>query len=142
MDDICSFNWQPIDALPLFSATIEVISEETEQQYKYIAYLQEKTYQLENKLITKIINFYQSQLNKILFYEAQLQRWINNCDKSKKKHQSILKLINKIGEAKRFSHSIIQIASEIQAMNRQQVCPSSNKKIFFDFINGKIQEKN
>lgn len=144
MDGNSIFNWQSVDALPLFSATIEVMLEETEQQYHYIQYLKNGTYQIEKELVTRIITFYQTQLDKVMYYDEQLQRWLSGVNK-----KSNGKLLDDISELKgivevikRLSHSIITLANEVDVEEGDNATELTvNKKVFLDFVDGKFEEK-
>lgn len=144
MDDNCIFNWQSVDALPLFSATLEVMLEETEQQHHYIQYLKNGTYQIEKGLIKRIVTFYQTQLDKVMYYDEQLQRWLSEASK-----RSNNKLLNDISELKKIvevikklSHSIITLAKESDVDEGDNATVLTvNRKMFLDFVDGKFEEK-
>jgi hypothetical protein len=146
MDDNYSFSWQSVDALPLFSATIEVMLEETEKQHHYILYLKNGTYQIEKELINRIINFYKKQLDKVMYYEEQLRRWLINITSSsnlnEKTLSNISELARKTETIKKISHSIIEISKESHGIDEcNNDALTVNKKMFLDFIDGKFEEK-
>jgi len=138
-----AFSWQPIEAFPLFSATIQVMLEETEQQHNYILWLKKKGHQIEKELIKRIVSFYQTQLGNGMYYEEQLQRWASsNNDVSTKMLGPIFDLLDKLGAVKKTSHSIIEIANELQTSSDPlNTGIAVNTKVLFDFIDGELKEK-
>jgi hypothetical protein len=110
-----AFSWQPLEAFPLFSATIQVMLEETEQQHNYILWLKNKGHQIEKELIKRIVSFYQAQLGNAMYYEEQLQRWASsNSGASTKMLGPIFDLVDKLGTVKKTSYSFIETANELQ----------------------------
>ena len=143
MDDNCVITWHSVDALILFSATIDVMLEETKQQLHYMRHLKNGIYQVEKCLITRIIGFYQSQLNKVMYYDEQLQRWLR--DASQNFDGELLNDISKLKQTveivKQLSQSIIEHARESQVEESSNVILTTNKKMFLDFVDGKFEEK-
>jgi len=145
MENTLLLDWRSIDALPLFSATIKVMLEETEQQYHYILYLKKGIYRVEKELIIRMITFYQMQLGKVMYCDELLQRWLNDASrKTTKKLFDISELIKMIATIKKLSYSVINLAKETEIVEGSDIDTmlTVNKQIFLDFIDGKFEEKN
>lgn len=136
------FSWQSIDALPLFASSIEVTLEETEQQHHFILCLNNGGYQIEEILISRIIRFYKEQLDKVMYYEAQLEKWLYDSAGSTVEKSSILGLSKKINDIKLLNYSIINLATKLDTNKNTNKILTADKNILIDFIEKKLQDKN
>jgi len=109
------YNWLGLEALPLFSASIEIMESETKQQHVYTLHLERDQYIIDNNFVIRIICYYQTQLNKTMFYYAQLRRWNDNLnDDNEANKNTITGLLEKVENIQKLSQSIIKIANVLQ----------------------------
>jgi hypothetical protein len=113
MNNGCIYDWKPIESILLFCATIDVLSQEIEQQYKILLRIKDNGYQLNKEHVFKIIQYYTKLVDKLMLYEAQLNKWKEN-QLSENQNDKIDLLLDKLLESRKMTQSIIQFSAMLQ----------------------------
>jgi hypothetical protein len=120
------YEWKSIESMPLFWATIDVLFQEIEQQYKIFLCINKNGYQLNSEHLTNIVHYYTNLIDKLMLYETQLNKWKEYQPLNEKQNDAIELLLDKLLKSNKLTQSILELAMSFQYR-------SENDK-HFDFI--------
>lgn len=126
-------NWQPISQLPLLTAMVDGVLENTEEQYQTFESVKDRPHVLDDDIVNRAIKLYRAQIDDVRFYEEQFARWLAE-PLTEDQRREVNRLNGQLPRIKELSQAILDLMDKMKHGTINRILEKSDLELGLEFL--------